>query len=74
MAEPAKITQQDIRLGKRIAKARRDKGYTQEELAEKIGVSLTWIGYIETAKRRPNLKMIYKLAKALDVNAGELLP
>lgn len=74
MAEPLKITQQDIRLGKRIAKVRRSRGYTQEQLAEQIGVSLTWIGYIETAKRRPNLKMIYRLARALDVSAGDLLP
>jgi transcriptional regulator with XRE-family HTH domain len=74
MSEPVKITQQDVRIGKRIAKLRRERGFTQERLAERIGVSLTWIGYIETAKRRPNIKMLYRLSKALQVDPGELLP
>lgn len=69
-----KITKQDYRLGRRIQKVRQEKGLTQEKLAEKVGVSTTWIGYLETGYRRPNLKMIYKIARVLKVPASELLP
>ncbi len=67
-------TKQDYRLGRRIQKTRQGKNLTQEGLAEKIGVSTTWIGYIETGYRRPNLKMIYKIARALGVNVKDIFP
>lgn len=47
---------------------------TQEELAEKIGVSTTWVGYIETGFRRPNLKMVYRIANALGVKVKDIFP
>ncbi len=56
-----KRTEQDYKLGRKIQKIRQQKGFTQEQLAEKVKVSTTFIGYIETGYRRPNLKMIYKL-------------
>ena len=67
-------TKQDYRLGRRIQKIRQEKNLTQEKLAEKVGVSTTWIGYIETGFRRPNLKMIYKIARALGVNVKDIFP
>lgn len=69
-----KITKRDYRLGRRIQKIRKEKGLTQEQLAEKVSVSTTWIGYIETGYRRPNLKMIYKISKTLKVKSSDLLP
>ena len=69
-----KITQKDYRLGRRVQRIRKEKGGTQEKLAEKIDVSTTWIGYIETGYRRPNLKMIYKLANALGVKVKDIFP
>lgn len=69
-----KITKQDLQLGRKIQKVRKEKDLTQEELAEKIGVSTTWIGYIETGYRRPNLKMIYKVARALNVKVKDIIP
>ncbi len=74
MAATKKITKQDYRLGREIQKIRQQKGVTQEQLAEKIGVSTTWIGYIETGYRRPNLKMIYKIAGALGVKVKGIYP
>lgn len=74
MATIRKATKQDYRLGRRIQKIRKEKELTQEGLAEKIGVSTTWIGYIETGYRRPNLKMIYKIARALGVNVKDIFP
>lgn len=67
-------TKKDYRLGRKIQKVRRQKGLTQEKLAEKIGVSTTWIGYIETGYRRPNLKLIYKIANALEIKVKDIFP
>lgn len=69
-----KTTKRDYRLGRKIQKIRKEKELTQEQLAEKIRVSTTWIGYIETGYRRPNLKMIYKIANALGVKVKDIFP
>ena len=74
MASTKKITKQDYRLGRRIQRIRKEKGLTQEKLAEDIGVSTTWLGYIETGYRRPNLKMIYRIARALGVKVKDIFP
>jgi len=74
MVKAKKITEQDFRLGRKIQKIRKSKKLTQEQLAEKIRVSTTYIGYIETGYRRPNLKMIYKIARALNVKVKDIFP
>jgi len=68
------ITKKDYRLGRKIQRIRKERKLTQEKLAEKVGVSTTWIGYVETGYRRPNLKMIYKIANALGVKVKDIFP
>lgn len=74
MTKAQKITKQDYKLGRMIQKIRKAKEITQEVLAEKVRVSTTYIGYVETGYRRPNLKMIYKIARALDVKVKDIFP
>ncbi|MGH7203568.1 MAG: helix-turn-helix domain-containing protein [Candidatus Levyibacteriota bacterium] len=74
MATKKKITEKDWRLARKIQKIRQEKGWTQEKLAERVGVSTTYIGYVETGYRVPNLKMIYKIANALKIKVSELFP
>lgn len=74
MTKVTKTTRQDYELGRRIQKIRKQNGLTQEQLAEKIRVSTTFIGYIETGYRVPNLKMIYKIARALGVKVKDIFP
>lgn len=62
------------RFGERLRKLRQNKGYTQEELADRAGMHFTYVGQIERGLRNPSLINLHKLAKALGVNAGELLP
>lgn len=66
------ITQKDIALGKRIRRLRKQAGYTQEKLAEKIRVSTTHVGLVETGKRRFSLKTLQRVASALSVNLKDL--
>lgn len=74
MATQQKISQKSYRLGRHIQKVRKSKNITQEELAEKIGVSQTWIAYIETGRDVPNIKMLGKIAKAIGVKVKDLIP
>jgi len=61
------------KLGKNIKNIRKEKELTQEELSEKVGVSLEFIGRIEIATSKPSLDTLFKIAKALDVEPYELL-
>lgn len=69
-----KVTKQDLRLAKHIQKMRKKSGLTQEDVAEKTKKSVTWIGYIESGYRIPNLKLLYKIAKALKIKVKDLFP
>lgn len=69
-----KITKDDERFGKRVAKFRKEAGLTQEELAERIGLSTVQVGYIEMGKHLPRAKNLRKIAKVLGKKVGELFP
>ena len=69
-----KVTKQDLRLARYIGKMRKKAGLTQEQLALKIKKSIVWIGLIESGKRIPNLKLLYKVARALDIKVKDLFP
>lgn len=68
------ITQKDLRLGKNIKRIRRKQKLTQEQLAEKVNVTPKYIQYIESAKRTPSLKSLYKIANALGEKVRDLMP
>ena len=74
MRTKQKLTQQDLRLARYVQKIRKSKRITQEQLAEKVGVSTTWIGYIETGRYKPSLKLLYKIARVLGVKVKDLIP
>lgn len=60
-------------IGKRVKAARMRAGLTQEELAEKAGLSITHMSNIETGNSKLSLPMIVSLANALYVSVDELL-
>jgi transcriptional regulator with XRE-family HTH domain len=60
-------------FGKRLARIRKEKGFTQVELAEKLGSIQTIISDYERGKSRPHADMITSIAIALDISADELL-
>ena len=59
-------------FGLKIRKLRKEKGISQEELAEKAGVHRTYIGMIERAEKNIALLNIEKIAIALKVNLKDL--
>lgn len=61
-----------VRLGEQIRFLRKDKGFTQEELAEKVGVHPTYIGKIEGGKSNISTIMLFKLSRALGVKLSKV--
>ncbi len=54
-------------LGKRIKETRKQSGYTQEQLAEIIGIDVTTLSGIESGRHFPSLVTLEKIAKTLNV-------
>ena len=59
-------------FGLRIRQLRDQQGYTQEELAHRAGIHVTYLSGIERGVRNPSLKSIRALARALGVRVGKL--
>ena len=62
-----------FRLGVPIRWVRVLRGWTQEHLAEKAIISLSFLGHIERGMRKANLETLVILANALEVSKDCLL-
>ncbi len=60
-------------FGKNLAKFRKEKGLTQEELVKISGVAISQIRRYETNKSTPSLDAIVKLVRALGVSIDEMV-
>ena len=60
-------------LGNRISEMRLARGITQMELAEKTGLSLTYIGYIEQGKRHGKFETYVQIVDVLGYSLNDLL-
>ena len=56
----------------RVRQLRRERGWSQEPLAEEAEIHRTYLGGIETARRNPSLRNIIRIAIALRVTVKEL--
>jgi transcriptional regulator with XRE-family HTH domain len=62
-----------IKFGEAVRKKRQEKGLSQEDFAELVGVHRTYIGMIERAEKNITLLNIEKISQALGVSISELL-
>ena len=60
-------------IGKRIKEARNEQNMTQEELADKLNISVAFLSRVETGKTQINLKRLTQIAEILKVSPGYLL-
>ena len=62
-----------IKIGKFILKCRKEKGLTQEQLAEKIGVTSKSISRWENGNTMPDYSLLKDLCNELNITVNELL-
>lgn len=62
-----------MKMGHILSKLRYEKGFSQIELAEKIGVTKGAIGMYETDKRKPDYDTLLKFADIFNVSTDFLL-
>ena len=55
-------------MNNRVKELRKEKGYTQEDLAEFIGVSRQTVNAIEKQKFDPSLNTAFKMAKLFEMS------
>ena len=60
-------------LGKRLSMLRKEKGYTQAQLAEKMGIVRALISDYECDRLRPHYEIIIRFAEVLEITTDELL-
>jgi len=60
-------------LGKKIAELRREKGITQEEMAERLGVSPQAVSKWENNTCCPDIMLLPKIAEMVGITVDELL-
>ena len=61
------------KIGKFIAECRKEKKLTQEQLAEKLGVSNRSISRWENGKTMPDISLFEPLCEELNISINELL-
>lgn len=73
MSRRTKRTRDGEAFGTLIRTLRTDRGLTQEALAERTALSVSYIGFIERGENVPTLTIVLNLAEALDVDAADLV-
>ena len=61
-----------VKIGQFIANCRKDKKLTQEQLAEKLGISINAISKWERGLNLPDVSLMKELCKILDITLNEL--
>ena len=62
-----------LKFGKRVRKARKASGLSQEALAHEAESNRTYISDVERGTRNPSIEVVERIAKALNVTMGSLL-
>ncbi len=61
------------KMGMRIRQVRKAKGWSQDELAKKCGISMSFLGHIERGTRIMSMETFANICTALEAGADELL-
>lgn len=61
-----------IRLGARIRRLRKKRGWTQVEMAEKVGIDRSFLADVERGKRNVSILNLDLMSKGLKVSLAQL--
>ncbi|MBV9495690.1 MAG: helix-turn-helix transcriptional regulator [Acidobacteria bacterium] len=61
------------KFGAIVRRLREERGWTQDQLAERAGMNGSYLGFVERGENVPTLTVILLLAQTLSVDPGELV-
>ncbi len=61
------------KFGERLKELRDKNKVTQEQIAEKVGVDRSYMGFLERGEKNPTLEKLTLIAKAFNITLSELL-
>jgi transcriptional regulator with XRE-family HTH domain len=61
------------RVGLNLQRLRREKGLSQEELADLAGIHQTYLSGVERGKRNPTVTVLHRIAEALGADIEDLV-
>lgn len=75
MKKSVKYEEEYKKIGQNIAKYRKQKGLSQEELANEVGISYSYIIQIEAPNvvKKMSLEVLFDIAYCLEIDVKELL-
>lgn len=66
------VSETHKKFGDRLKMLRKERKMTQEDLAFKVGVDRSYMGFVERGEKNPTLKRIVDISKALKISLSEL--
>ena len=61
-----------IKIGKRLQAIRKSNGYTQEQLAEKVEVSVRYISDIEQDRAKPSYEVLIRICNIFEISLDQI--
>ena len=61
-----------VSFGRNVARLRGERGLSQDKLAEKADLDRTYVSGIERGVRNPGIKIVIRVAKALNASVSDL--
>ena len=61
-----------IKIGKKIQTIRKSNGYTQEQLAEKVEVSVRYISDVEQDRAKPSYEVLVKICNIFKISLNQV--
>ena len=63
----------NVQFGRRIRELRLERGFSQEEFADRIHLDRTYVSGIERGRRNPTLRTLQQFATGLGISLSKLL-
>jgi len=60
-------------FGRNLRQIRRKRGFTQEELAHRVGMDVSYLSELENGRKEPCLRKMKEMSQALNVRLPQLL-
>lgn len=62
-----------LKIGKKLRNIRKLKGLTQEQLAERCGLSYKYLGEIERGEKNFGIQNLFKIADGLSISVADIV-